>query len=273
MEALVFNTISDRDLPLGRLSAILSTHNPETGFNNSRYVEYFLMWTKVSWFNQIISILSLGPAILCVLNRKSRSLSPELILLCLCLASYHILNTFLVVNFETMMTPQPPEQKYLAVTMPFACLASVLWLHQLSETYRTPQVGYFLVAAAVVLLFAHVIFDKGPKYWHNGIRYPSRAGMIFEINSHYEEGAIWLKEGHSITTNYPDKVEALKVLLLPFLLEKSEFVVEHKDGQFFMRLAGLSNDPNPQVSKYWFSQADFARIVDPPIEENEPSTK
>ncbi len=263
VEAIVFNVISDRDLPLGRLSAILSTHNPDTGFNHSRYSEYFSMWMKISWFNQLISLLSMLPFAFFITTRKSKQLSPELLLLCSCLLSYHVLNTFLVVNFDTMMTPQPPEQKYLAITMPFACLASVLWIQRFLKASPQQWFETLLLIAAACLLVAHVLFDCGPRYWHNGIRYPSQTAMMFRINRHYQEGANWLEDGNLITTNYPDKVEALKVLLRPFLPSEADFIVEREDGQYLIRLADRPRKHDAQVSKYWFSQEEFLRIVPP----------
>ncbi len=273
VEAIIFNAISDRDLPLGRLSAILSTHNPETGFNHSRYSEYFTMWMKISWFNQLISLISVLPLAFPIAQRNSKGLSPELLLLCSSLLSYHVLNTCLVVNFDTMLTPQPPEQKYLAITMPFACLASVLWIQQFLKGRPRQRIDSLLLTTAFCVLVAHVMFDRGPRYWHNGIRYPSRTAMMFRINAHFKEGANWLEDGHLITTNYPDKVDALQVLLRPFLRSKSVFIVEREGGQYLLRLAYHPREPNSQVSKYWFSQAEFVRIVPPSNADDDSSPK
>jgi hypothetical protein len=150
--------------------------------------------------------------------------------------------------------------------MPFACLASIFWIHSIAKRCQTPQIDVAMAVASVGLLAIHFLFGVQPSYWHNGIRYPSRDATLYRINRHYQEGAEWLENGNLITTNYPDKVDALRVLLGPYLPKEKPIAVERRNGQFLMRLADQSQNQHRQVSQYWFSQREFIRIVDDPAD-------
>ncbi len=257
VEVWVFNSISDRVLPLGRLSAILSTHNPETGFNDARYVDYFLMWFRISWFDQLITFVALAPFVYFRAKQRLAEVSPVVVLLCLGLCSYHVLNTFLVVNVETLMTPQPPKEKYLAITMPFALLASFFWVSHFCETWKDDVVARIVFAASFVLLVSHLALGIQPSYGHNSIKYPARNAFIYRVGAHYREGADWLKNGNSVTTNSHEKAEALRVLLRPYLKPDETFLVTPRESEFLLQLPAASRSGKPRVVRYWFSQYEF----------------
>ena len=148
--------------------------------------------------------------------------------------------------------------------MPSPCLATFLSIDTLVRGRHASVVHLVVMLMSGALLASHVFLDSQPSYWHNRIQYPARESMMYRINDHYREGAKWLKNGNMISTNYPNKVAALKVLLAPYLPVDAQIIVERKDDQFLMRLSSHAPTESTRVSKYWFSQSDFIRVVDPP---------
>jgi len=174
IEVLFFNLVSESELLLGRISALPRTHTPGATYGGSAYIDYFLMWTEISWFDQFISICALIPFWYYCIQRRLSSVPPMLILLSSMLTSYHLFNTFLIADFNTFHTSQPPFPKYLAITMPFACLATFGWGAFFDSMLSKKTIGLVLSASITIILISHTMLGIQPEYKHNGLRYPSK---------------------------------------------------------------------------------------------------
>ena len=258
LETLIFDWVSDRQLVLGRLSALSRTHRPGVTFQGSTYADYFLMWTRISWLNQLLTLGAIVPFWWCLATRKFKSAPPALILIGLLLTSYHLLNTFLIVDLTTWQTPQPPLVRYLAVTMPLACLGAFGWCSYWIEQRGHDWLEPVLIGAVLVLFLMHAGVGAQPEYTHNDLRYPRREAFMYRADDHFRQGARWLHAGNYISTNSPDKVAALRVFLRPYL-DADDLVTTYAPRHGFLIYLKTSrgNPPVPRVAAYEFSQPVF----------------
>ncbi len=263
IEVLVFNLFSQQELPFGRLSAIAKTHALGGNGADNSYVDYFLMWLKVSWFNRLISLLAVVPFLWFCIFSKLNEIPKLLILLGGMIASFHFLNTFFIVDFRNMMTPQEPLQRYLAVTMPFACLAAFGCVHWLGSHFQRAWIGWCGSFATGVLLASHVVFGVQPAYRHNGLHYPSQDAFLYRVNEHYQTGASWLRDGNFVSTNHLHNAKALKVLMRPYFDSNEVIQILKLENEFLLYVSRDSILDSSHVvdSKriwtYRFSQHEF----------------
>ncbi len=257
-EIFVFNLASDRFLLLGRASALVDTHTPGGGAWRFEYMDYFTMWKRMSWYNLLLAGTALLLSITFAVSRSDRKAPDALVAITWMSVSYVIINMTLIVNFESMLTPQGPMIKYLAVVTPFICFAACGWTAFFVDMARSEQFARVARVAvcsfAALLAFQHLHQGIAPSYAYNRLVYPKRHMFCYRVNDHYQKMAAWLEKGNCIYTKRPALARGLAVLTRPFVGKDRVVFYRMKTGKFVVHLKRVSRDEIQEAGWYNFSQ-------------------
>ncbi|MCD0458160.1 hypothetical protein [Roseiconus lacunae] len=262
IEVVVFNAASDKFLLLGRASKLVETHTPGGGAWRFSYFDYILMWRELPVFDIALVALALGFSLYCLSVPASREIPKAVVAFSLMSFGYIVINMTLIVDFDTMLTPQGPMVKYLAVSMPFFCFIACGWIAIAIESagpkpWQT-KAKFAVYLATSVLAIQFVSSGTKPTYTYSRLTYPAPKMFCYRVNGHYQKLANWLKSGNVIYTKRLACARAFCILLRPYL-DETQLVYEKVDESTFSIGLG-NNSPDSKCAATWYGFSQFNAV-------------
>ncbi|WP_421724052.1 hypothetical protein [Bauldia sp.] len=168
IEYAVINILAGRWVPLGRLD-LLDRHwgNMQRHADGFAFGELFNSWRQLPFYTAVLFVAaSASTAYVACRSWMARTMNP-LMLPIFFFLSFAFFQTFAIRSLDPLVTFSPPQAKYLADLVPWACFAIVaaaaLLISDISDRQMARRVWQALIGSALAICVAALLFPN--QYW------------------------------------------------------------------------------------------------------------